>query len=450
MAIIGAPINQADVQNALGVSSSVNKWSLLIAHGNTNKWSAYKSIYGTKVTKLTDAERAAGTHVVSGYSMSYGMQKRVSGVWSDFYNAQTTSIISAPWYYDKPVWDGSCKFRITDFVGYRTDAPRLINITYNGGEDMWIPSSSNDPGSAFWMQLTGMSTVSAQNTGAMRWQELFGDCLDYYPTLIMTAGTSWVYAKSHDMNIRGLIAAGYTGATIYISTKDLADAMITDGASYNFFPLNNNATWNVCMVLSELKRTGEAGRLYHNIPTGTKILRCEYEADVDRTMKKAKLLKYKHFASMKMKAKLVREGSTGYKYRLDELTLIAEKLTTESVSFSCTARLTARIGSVNVQGRGRATDGSTLEVDDYLSVSFAASDIGTVTKMWKYNDTSGNALPYTTYDITNPETGSGQRNPYGNFTFSNSSIGYFSGGWSGGDINVNSQWSQYNIELTLF
>ena len=455
MATLGSPINQADVQNALGVSSSVNKWSLLIAHGNTNKWSGYKPLYATKVTRLTDAERASGAHVIEGYSASYGMQKRVSDVWSDFMD-RYGNIISAPWIYDKPVLDGSCKFRITDFVGYRTDAPRIVNVSFSSGSDIWIPSAAGSTGYGFWIQLTGMSSVASQNTGAMRWQELFGDCLDYYPTVIMTAGTSWVYAKSYGttdnrLRIRDLISRGDTGAIIYVNSATLANAMISDGSSYDHFPLNNNVSWNMCMVLSSTWISGDTGTLQHNIPTGTRILRCEYEAGADRTVKTGKLLKYKAFSSMKMKAKLVREGSTGYKYRLDELSLIAEKLTQDAVSFTCTAMLTARIGSVNVQGRGSATDGRALEVDNYLgSVSFAAGDIGTVTKTWKYNDTSGNGLPYTTYDITNPETGSGQRNPYGNFTFGNDSIGYFSGGWSGGDINVNSQWSQYNIELTLF
>ena len=448
MATLGSPINQADLQSALGVSSSVNSWRLLIAHGNTNKWSAYKSIYANKVTRLTDAERAAGTHSMSGYSMSYGMQKRVSTVWSDLYNASQQAFVSAPWIYDKPVWDGTCKFRITDFIGYRTDAPRLINVTYNSGTDMWIPSAAGNSGSSIWMQLTGLSTVSAQNTGAMRWNELFGDCLDYYPTVIMVAGSSWIYAKSSDYRIRDLISRGDTGAIIYINTKDLSDAMITDGASYNYFPLNNNANWNVCMVLSSVKISGGTGSTQHNIPSGTSILRCEYEAGYDRTTKTAKLLKYKAFASMKMKATLVKESGASYKYRLDKLELTAEKITTDAVSFTCNATLTARIGSVNVTGQGSSSGGQALTVNNYLgTISFAASDVGTITKTWQYNATSGNSLPYTVYNITQAESGSGERNIYGSFEFV-STVGTFRNGWSA--INVNSQNYSYSQEFTLF
>lgn len=447
MATIGQPLNQADVQSALGVSTSVNKWSQLLTHTNNNKWSGYKPLYATKVTRLTDTERASGAHTVSGYTISYGMKKRISSTWSDIYNGSQQAFVSAPWEYDKPVWDGSCAFRITDFIGYRSDAQRLISVTYSSG-NIWIPSASGSSGYGFWMQLNGMSSVSAQNTGAMRWQELFGDCLDYYPTVIMVAGSSWIYAKSYDYSIRSIISRGDTGAIIYINSADLATAMITDGASYNAFPLNNNASWNMCMVLSSIKITGGTGSAQHNIPSGARIVRCEYEAGYDRTVKTAKQLKYKAFASMKMKATLVKESGASYKYRLDKLELIAEKLTQDAVSFTCNGMFTARIGTVSVTGQGSSSSGQALTVNNYLgTISFAAGDVGTITKTWQYNATSGNSLPYTVYNITQAESGSGERNIYGRFEFV-STVGTFSNGWSA--INVNSQNYSYSQEFTLF
>ena len=450
MATLGQPINQADVQGALGVSTSVNKWSQLLTHANINMWSAYKPLYSTKKVRLTDAERASGAHTVSGYTASYGILKRISALWSDFINTATGAIISAPWVYDKPVVDGYCGLRITDYIGYRTDAQRLIKVTYSSW-DLWLPSASGAKGSSMWMQLTGMSPVSDQNTGAMRWQELFGDHLNYYPTLIMTAGTNWVYAKSSDYTIQDLINRGDTGATIYVDTATLASAMINDGARYDHYPLNQNASWNITMVLCSRKVAGGEGSSQHNIISGSdNLLRCEYESGADRTTKTAKLIKYKSFASMKMRVTLVKEVGQ-YKYRIDKLELIAEKVTDDTVTFQCDATFTARIGDVSVQGYGGATGGQAYTADNYFgTITFAASDIGTITKTWQYGSTSGNALLYTYFNITQAEYGN--RDAYGRFKFygtgSSASIGSFEGGWE--YIRVNDQRYKYEKEFTLF
>lgn len=447
--VIGAPVNQADVQSALGISSSVNKWSQLMPHININMWSAYKPVYASKLTRLTDAERAGGTHSVSGYTISYGVKKRISSLWSDFMNTSTGAIISAPWEYDRPIADGTSKFRITDFIGYHHNARRIIAVTFSS-YDMWIPSAAGAKGSSLWVQLRGLAATSSENTGAMRWQELFGDHLDYYPTVIMTAGTNWQYIKSSEYSISDLISRGDTGATVYVDTADLSSAMVSDGAQYNYYPLSNNATWNVTMVLCSRKLSGGAS-YEHKLNGNEYLLRCEYESGADRTTKSAKLLKYKAFASMKMKVTLVKEGGASYKYRIDKLELIAEKMTTDAVTFKCDATFTARIGDVSVQNRGGATGGSAYTATDYFgTITFAASDIGTITKTWQYGSTSGNALLYTYFNITQAEYGS--RDAYGKFKFygtgSSASIGSFEGGWE--YIRVNDQRYKYEKEFTLF
>ena len=159
MAVVGNPLNQADVQRALGVGSSVNKWSQLCTHANINKWSAYKPIYHSKITRLTDAERAAG-RTVSGYLVSWGMMKRISSAWSDFMD-NYGEIKSFPWIYDKPVWDGTSKFRITDFIGYNSDVRRLVAVSFSSW-DLWLPSATGSVGYSLWAQLTGLSTVISE------------------------------------------------------------------------------------------------------------------------------------------------------------------------------------------------------------------------------------------------------------------------------------------------
>lgn len=412
-------------------------------------WSAFKPLYSSKVTRLTNDERASGAHSLSGYTMSWGIMKRISSSWSDFMD-NYGNIISAPWIYDKPVIDGTCKLRISDYIGYEPNARRLINVSFSSW-DLWIPSAAGSSGYSLWAMLTGTSSMSSETTGALRWQELFGDHLDYYPTLIMTAGTSWQYVKSSEYRISDLISRGDTGAQIYVNTATLASAMISDGASYDHYPLNNNAPWNLTMVLCSRKLSGGTGQYEHKLNGSENLLRVEYSSGADRTTKTAKLIKYKSFASMKMKVTLVKEAGYQYKYRIDKLELIAEKVTDDTVTFQCDATFTARIGDVSVQGYGGSTAGQAYTANNYFgTITFAASDIGTITKTWQYGSTSGNALPYTYFNITEAEYG--ERNSYGSFVFtgigSSSSIGSFNGGWSA--INVVAQNYQYEQEFTLF
>ena len=452
MATLGSPINQADVQGALGISSSINKWSLLMTHANINMWSAYKPMYSTKKTRLTDAERASSAHSVSGYAISWGIKKRISSNWSDFIDS-SGNIKSATWVYDKPVVDGSCGLRITDFIGYKNDAIRLVSITYNSG-DIWLPSTAGSNGSSLWMQLNGLSTVSSSNTGAMRWQELFGGYLNYYPTLIMTAGTSWVYAKSSDYTIQDLISRGDTGAVIYVNTATLCTAMITDGngsITYGNFPISNNASWKMCMVLSSTKITGGTGSNQHNVPSGTNLLRCEYLSGADRTTKTAKQLKWKAFSSMKCKVTLVKEGGAARKYRLDKLELTAEKITPDSVSFTCDLAMSAQTGDVYIGTTPAVTasGGQTARANGFFgTITFSASEIGTITKTWQYNSTSGNALPYTYWNITSAQSGSGKYIPTIHLYFHLSGVGDFDGGDA--NLNVVGQEYSYTIEFDLF
>ena len=450
MATIGQPLNQADVQRALGVSTSVNTWSALLTHSNINMWSAYKPLYSTKKTRLTDAERASGAHTMSGYSASYGIQKRISSSWSDFLDSYG-AIKSYPWIYDKPVVDGSCGLRITDYIGYRSDASRLVSVTFSSW-DLWLPSASGSSGSSLWIQLNGLSTVSATNTGAMRWQELFGDHLGYYPTLIMTAGTNWVYAKSSDYTINDLIGRGDTGAIIYVNTDTLCTAMITDGngsVTYGNYPISNNASWNVCMVLCSRKISGGTGSIEHHLNGSENILRCEYLSGADRTIKTAKLLKYKAFSSMSCKVTLVKEGGHARKYRLDKIELTAEKLTEDAVSFTCDLEMSSQIGDVYIgtSPAVSASGGQAARANNYFgTITFAANETGTVVKTWQYNATSGNALPYTYWDITSAYQGS--YIPTIHLYFHLSGVGDFDGGDA--NLNVASQDPSYTIEFNLF
>lgn len=55
--IVVAPVNQRDIQKALGVGSSVNNWNALITHSYINKWAKYKPFRHSTSGPATEQER---------------------------------------------------------------------------------------------------------------------------------------------------------------------------------------------------------------------------------------------------------------------------------------------------------------------------------------------------------------------------------------------------------
>ena len=432
MATLGSPINQTDVQGALGVSSSVNKWSQLLPHTNVNMWSAYKPLYATKKTRLTDSERASGAHSVSGYTMSYGIQKRVSSTWSDFINTSTGVVVSAPWLYDRPVVDGSCGLRITDFIGYRTDATRIVAVSWSS-QVMYLPVNSSQDGVTLRFTLTG--NVSWSSDGCMRWQELFGDCMSYYPTVIMTCYSGsqvWKYVVSADKTIQQLKDAGNTSVDIYVYTKTLAAAMVNDGATYQSGCLGNNANWTATMVLVNQQIAGNASA--HIVPSGKNILRLEYSSGADRTTKQAKLIKYSYFGSMTLTVTLTKVSNNVY--NLTSMVLSGEKIRNGTPTANASGTLTCRIGVMRIQGYA---DAQSVTVSNMGSITFD-NTIGTFSK-------SVSNMPSTQYRAQMVDS-DGKMHATGNIDFDfGDSIGSFRGGW---DIDIKTGSSTFTKDIVIF
>jgi hypothetical protein len=430
--VIGAPVNQADVQSALGISSSVNKWSQLMPHANVNMWSAYKPLYATKKTRLTDEERANGAHTVEGYTMSYGIKKRKSSVWSDFINTLTGAVISAPWLYDKPVVDGQCGLRITDYIGYHHNAVRIVNVSWSS-QVMYLPTNASQDGVTLRFTLTG--DVSWTADGDMRWQELFGDCMGYWPTIIMTcfsANQIWQYTKSADKTITQLKAAGNTGVDIYVYTKTLAAAMVNAGATYEYGCLGNNANWICTMVLCEQQIEGNVTA--HTVPSGKNIIRLEYASGADRTTKESKLIKYSYFGSMKLTVTLSKVSNNVY--NLTSMVLSGEKIRTGTPTANASGTLTCRIGVMRIQGYA---DAQSVTANPFGSITFD-NEIGSFSKAVQN-------VPSTQYRAQMVDT-DGQMHATGNIDFDfGGSIGSFRGAW---DIDIKTGAQTFTKEIVIF
>ena len=130
--IITRPVNQRDVQQVLGISSSVNKWSQLCTHIDINKWSKYKP------------NKYASNTIMSQYDYTHERWKDDSTWWkgvdgrcgfTPYSTSNLSNVITNTtggmngWTYDGVPTGGTYPYREADFIGYNHNAvPMLANF----------------------------------------------------------------------------------------------------------------------------------------------------------------------------------------------------------------------------------------------------------------------------------------------------------------------------------
>lgn len=404
-----------------------------------NIWSPRKPIYSTKF-ELTADDFKGGAHTVAGYKTGAGILKRtLSG--SEYYNdiGSDGMVSNAIWDYDRPVKDGHCVFRIKDFIGYWHHAGRMFTIgtIYGNVSSIIVPSTQSADGSRL-----GFSMYFSVQTGTIVPGELFGDCWNYYPTVIMSSGGyRYNYVKSADNPI-----SAYVGTTAYITiyTSDFMRQIASDfraqhsGDPYSNFPLRTGDKWTACLVLSSRYFSGGDG-YDHKLNGNESLVRLEYaspsgDTHVDRRTLPLKQSKYNNIEWMKMVVTITRKGAeNGYeKYEITSIKVTAKMLTTDSISFTIGASLSTPQGYVNVVN---TASGQSVNIENYSNTTFSGST-GEVEK------TLG--LSLTTYYVSqNASTGNKLCN--GTLTFKNSK-GNFSGTFS---IDISGQSYQYSREVNL-
>lgn len=162
--IITRPVSQRDVQDVLGISRSINRWSQLCTHVKINKWAKYKPVSYNSKTELSEAQRQSVNYGISHIpSWSYnGAFSKMIEFWlmenKTAANAPDCGFVDEYWKYTKPQGGSASPYRITDFtpntsVGYfhGADAPLgglkslSAMITANGQLVMTWHKGAQDP-----------------------------------------------------------------------------------------------------------------------------------------------------------------------------------------------------------------------------------------------------------------------------------------------------------------
>jgi hypothetical protein len=404
-----------------------------------NIWSPRKPIYSTKITALTADDWKGTSRTLSGYKTGGGIKKAiVTG--QEYINSIISgtggNVPSAIWTHDKPILDGVCAFRITDFEGYWHTAGRMFNIgtIYGNIDRIIVPSSGNveDIGSTI-----GFSMYFSVVTGTITAQELFGDCKNpgaageyFYPGVIMTCGGDYKYSyvKTADHPISYYFSnSGSIGITI--NTRLFMNKMISiwssshSGDPYSSFPFRTGDSWTACLVLISRRFDGGlsqedasyAGGAF-TLNNSDNIIRLEYAAPVDgvyvdRRTLPLKQSKYLNIEWIKMKVWIQRYTSdrTGYDcYKIRSIIITAKMLTTAAVSFRLDATLSAYIGVVTVPGYAQSGQ-SSVEANSYIATVAFSGTVGEVQKEYTLGGASGSSIPETTFYIQQ-SAGSGNKN----------------------------------------
>lgn len=431
--IISAPVSFADVNAVLGTSHT--DLATLCMENLINMWSGRKPIYNTKWGILNTDDWNGVNRTLAGFKTGGGIKKAALS-WDEYItgmNTSTGSVVSKIWEYDKPVADGSCKFRLTDFSGYYHNVGRVFNMgtLFGNISNILIPSADGETGRtvAFTFYFTNPTP-----DGGIAAAQLFGDCWTYYPCIILTNGSTGSNSYQYAVTAPSPISAyAGTSMTITFDTADFAAAIASDfrslhsGDPYANYPLRTGDKWTACLVLLSQQLTSGI----HKIPSSATIIRLEYSSNVDRRTLPIKQTKYINIEWMKMRVTITKIAGYQRKYKIDSIVVTANILSTASMTFTVDAALSTPQGTVNVVG---VASGQSINVTGYSSVVFSGST-GEISK------TLG--ITETTYD--NTATSAGNQLVNGTLTFRGSE-GNFSGGFS---IDVSGQSYKYTQEVNL-
>ena len=431
--IISAPVSFADVNAVLGTSHT--DLATLCMEDLINMWSGRKPIYNTKWGILGTDDWNGVNRTLAGFKTGGGIKKAALS-WDEYItgmNTSTGSVVSKIWEYDKPVVDGSCKFRLADFSGYYHNVGRVFNMgtLFGNISNILIPSADGGTGRtvAFTFYFTNPTP-----DGGIAAAQLFGDCWTYYPCIILTNGSTGSNSYQYAVTAPSPISAyAGTSMTITFDTADFAAAIASDfrslhsGDPYANYPLRTGDKWTACLVLLSQQLTSGI----HKIPSSATIIRLEYSSNVDRRTLPIKQTKYINIEWMKMRVTITKIAGYQRKYKIDSIVVTANILSTASMTFTIDAALSTPQGTVNVVG---VASGQSINVTGYSSVVFSGST-GEISKTLSITE--------TTYD--NTATSAGNQLVNGTLTFRGSE-GNFSGGFS---IDISGQSYQYTQEVNL-
>ena len=423
--ILSQPVGIGDIQQCL--SSNSSDVATLCMSPNVNMWSGIKPVYNTKIEPLTDNDRAVA-RVINGFKTGGGI-KKWAGTYSDYVEDMDLkgNPTSQKWTHDKPLLDGSCCLRKSDFKGYHHFAKNVL-VIYDFLKNLdGFPIPSTDV-QASEGKIIDFKLFTRIEDGCVQPKVMFGDITGYYPCILMTYGSSgsFHYAVTTDNPISSYWDSpnedANLDATIHLNTAKFASAIASDyrasysGNPYDNAPLETGSNWTICMVLLSKRLTGESGDANHHINNGT-IVRLEYDYNVDRWTVPIKQDKFNIITNLYMNVTITRQADqNGHMvYKLTEIAFHVKKNASDSdIQFTVTADLVCYQGSVTVSGMGS----SPYNFGNLSSAIPAAAQTDFTTYA---------RLPDSrpTYEITG--TTAGNKQVTGRITLSNSNIGTFVG-----------------------
>lgn len=303
----GNGVSIADVQAALGTSSG--DLATLCLMNNINMWSARKPVFYNKVSELSASDWASRS--LYGYSISYGIKKRVPASLSEYIpDTSTGEVKSDVWTYDKPVL-GSSVFRLTDFLNYYVEASNPMTIELPTTQYIYMASNHTGTRLRFRIRFDiSKYTRGGTNSGNIRSRDMFAALQGYYPSVLMTFGTHQ-FAISSEYTMNHITDdSGVTAIAIEFNAQKIYQAMAADaGTGQTPYGTTNESKWTACVVLLSNCLSGGTLPAEHSIwdsrvtnpPT---VVRLEYASPVngvwvDRKILTVKPLIYTYISSMK-------------------------------------------------------------------------------------------------------------------------------------------------------
>lgn len=441
--IITAPVSIRDVQRALGISSG--DVGTLCRSSMINMWAKFKPIYHAAIGLLKNSQRQDGSHIVSGYSISWGIMKPNAMSWSDYIDTHTGIVKSGKWLYDRPAGGSASPYRLADFVeindngevttlGYYHAAVCPITFHFSEEENLIVPYQSTYNGTTISFLFTFQNGVLnwAQNY-CLSLSEIFSSELDFYPTVIMTCkqgGRIWEYAKSGDNKIRYYTGNVNPFVQVLVDTKDICDSVAADGGSYHSGPLANGQVWTCCMVLTSLKVAGTAAS--HTVNSGS-IRMLEYEDGADRReLTIVNTTPMNDVTGLSYTVTITKSGSS---YYISSIAVTITTTTGDVLNFTIDASFVSLIGTIG--GTGWSGNQQQESKTNWTSMTINSNERGqTVTKQLSAD------MPR--FDFTG-DVYQGQRIAGGTLTF-RVGAAYLSGSFS---INVAGGASSYSQTVVI-
>lgn len=292
--IITPAVSISDLQQVFGLASGdLGTLTEQIVNGTQiNLWAKFKPFYHAGTQDMRNAQRIDNSHVVSGYTIRYGVKFRATAYSSSIYDANG-NIISDPMAYDKPTGGSVCPWRITDWLevndngvktgyGYNQDAVPPFQMTFPMGDTLNVPFIQGGAEQIY-------SFLFAFNHGRTGWSrnyclsfgDLYGTLTGYYPTVLFTTkygNDVYTYAMSGTQDMATIIGDESQSvipvANVLVNMQHMRDKMGFDAL------FAEGAQWHAVMILTRGSYAGQDGKGTAS-PSINSYYRMEYAAGVD-------------------------------------------------------------------------------------------------------------------------------------------------------------------------